>query len=150
MPYIERKLQQSLNRLCRFCDENGFKFSPTKTMGVHFCQLQKHHLYPQLYLNGTQIPIIGEAKFLGLGFDSTLSFIPHTTSLKSRCTRSLDLLKVLLNTTWGAERNVLLRLYKALIRSKLYYGCIVWFCKTVVYKAIGYCSQSRFNVYDYI
>ena len=39
MPSIERKLQQSLNRLGRWCDENGFMFSPTKTMCVHFCQL---------------------------------------------------------------------------------------------------------------
>ena len=31
-PSIERKLQHSLNRLGRWCDENGFKFSPTKTM----------------------------------------------------------------------------------------------------------------------
>ena len=41
MPSIERKLQHSLNRLGRWCDENGFKFSPTKTMCVHFCQLRK-------------------------------------------------------------------------------------------------------------
>ena len=126
MPSIERKLQQSLNRLGRWCDENGFKFSPTKTMCVHFCQLRKLHLDPELYLNGTQIPIIGEAKFLGLLFDSKLSFIPHITSLKSRCTKSLDLIKVLSNTTWGADRKVLLRLYRALIRSKLDYGCIVY------------------------
>ena len=126
MPSIERKLQQSLNRLGRWCDENGFKFSPTKTMCVHFCQLRKHHLDPQLYLNGTQIPTICEAKFLGLIFDSKLSFIPHITSLKSRCTKSLDLIKVLSNTTWGADRKVLLRLYRALIRSKLDYGCIVY------------------------
>ena len=122
MPSIERKLQHSLNRL----DENGFKFSPTKTMCVNFCQLRKLHLDPKLYLNHTQIPIIGEAKFLGLLFDSKLSFIPHITSLKSRCTKSLDLIKVLSNTTWGADRKVLLRLYRALIRSKLDYGCIVY------------------------
>ena len=97
MPSIERKLQHSLNRLGRWCDENGFKFSPTNTMCVHFCQL---------YLNGTHIPTIGEAKFLGLIFDSKLSFIPHITSLKSRCTKSLDLIKVLSYTTWGAGRKV--------------------------------------------
>ena len=102
MPFIERKLQHSLNRLGRWCDENDFKFSPTKTMCVHFCQLRKHHLDPQLYLNGTQIPTIGEAKFLGLIFDSKLSFIPHITSLKSRCTKSLDLIKVVSNTTLGS------------------------------------------------
>ena len=77
-------------------------------------------------LDVAQIPIIGEAKFLGLLFDSKLSFIPHITSLKSRCTKSLDLIKVLSNTTWGADRKVLLRLYRALIRSKLDYGCIVY------------------------
>ena len=107
------------------------KFSPIKTMCVHFCQLWKLHLDPKLYLNDTQIPIIGEAKFLGLLFDSKLSFIPHITSLKSRCTKSLDLIKVLSNTVlsvlfcvnkdiiiitrWGADRMVLLRLYRALI-----------------------------------
>ena len=104
MPFTERKLQQSLNRLGRWCDENGFKFSPT--MCVHFCQLRKQHLDPQLYLNGTQIPLIGEAKFLGLLFDSKLSFILHITSLKSRCTKSLDLIKVLFNTTWGADISI--------------------------------------------
>ena len=95
-------------------------------MCVHFCQLRKHYLDPQLYLNGTQIQTIGEAKFLGLIFDSKLSFIPHITSLKSRCAKSLDLIKVLSNTTWGADRKVLLCLYRALILSKLDYGCIVY------------------------
>ena len=46
--------------------------------------------------------------------------------MKSRCTKSLDLIKVLSNTTWGADRKVLLRLYRALIRSKLDYDCIVY------------------------
>ena len=68
-------------------------------MCVHFCQHRKQHLDHQLYLNGTQIQIIGEAKFIGLIFDSKLSFISHITSLKSRCTKSLDLIKVLFNTT---------------------------------------------------
>ena len=111
------------NRLDRWCDENGFN---QQKLCVHFSQLRKHHLDPKLYLNGTQIPIIGDAKILGLRFDSKLSFIPHITSLKSRCTNSLDLLKVLSNTTWGADRKVSLRLYRALIRSKLDYGCIVY------------------------
>ena len=116
MPSIERKLQHSLNRLGRWCDQNGFKFSPTKTICVYFCQLRKHHLDPQLYLNGTHIPTIGEAKFIGIIFDSKLSLIlQHITSLKSRCTKSLDLIQVLSNTTWGADRKVLLRLYRALI-----------------------------------
>ena len=68
-------------------------------MCVHFCQLRKQHLDPELYLNGTPIPIIGEAKFLCLSLDFNLSIIPHITSLKSRCTKSLDVIKILSNTT---------------------------------------------------
>ena len=116
------------------------------TLCVHFCQLRKLHLDPELYLNGTQILIIGEAKFIALLLDSKLSFIPHITSLKGRCTKSLDLINVVSNTTWETDRHVLLCLYRALIRSKSDYGCIVWFCKTVVYKVIGHCSQSRFTI----
>ena len=140
IPAIDRKLLHSLNRLGRWCDENGFRFSPIKTMCVHFYKILKEHLDYHLYLNVIQIPTIGEAKFIGLIFDSQLSFIPHITSLKSRCTRSLDLIQVLFNTPWGVDRKVLLYIYiyifyifiiifiiiKAFVRSKPDYGCIVY------------------------
>ena len=96
MPSIERKLQQSLNRIGSWWDENGFKFSPIKTMCVHFCQLRKQHLDLQLYLNGTSTPTISEPKFIGLIFDSKLSFLPHITSLNKYnllYTKSLDIIK---------------------------------------------------------
>ena len=43
MPSVERKLQQSLNRLGRWSDEKGFKFSPMYTMCVHIGQLRKQN-----------------------------------------------------------------------------------------------------------
>ena len=74
---VERKLQHSLNTLGRWCDKNGFKFSPTKTMCVHVCKLRKLNFDPELYLNGTQIPTIGEAKFIGLLFYSVIHSTHH-------------------------------------------------------------------------
>jgi len=44
-------------------DTNGFKFSETKTVCVHFCRLRKVHPDPVLLLNGTQIPVVEQAKF---------------------------------------------------------------------------------------
>ena len=38
----------------------------------------------------------------------------------------MNLLKVLSHTNWGADRIVLLQLYRPLIRSKLNYGSIVY------------------------
>ena len=126
MNTIERQLQQCLNKLHTWTTENGFKFSPTKTHCVHFCQLRKHHNDPDLYLNGVQLPVVEDAKFLGVIFDKKLSFIPHIKALRTKCLKALNLLKVLANTDWGADRKVLLRLYRSIIRSKLDYGSIVY------------------------
>ena len=70
--------------------------------------------------------VVQEYKYLGLIFDKKLSFIPHIKYLKAKCLKSLNILKVLSHTTWGADRTTLLQLYRSLIRSKLDYGSIVY------------------------
>ena len=126
MHSIERQLQLSLNKIFTWSIENGFKFSKTKTVAVHFCQLRTPHLDPELRLDSDIIQVVEETKFLGLTFDHKLSFLPHILSLKSKCLKALDIIKVLSNTKWGADTRVLLRLYRALIRSKLDYGSQVY------------------------
>ena len=73
----------------------------------------KHHIY------GTQIPVVKEAKFLGLKFDHKVSFIPHVKALKAKCLKALDILKVLSHSYWGGDLTALLNLYRTLIRSKI-------------------------------
>ena len=67
-----------------------------------------------------------ETKFLGVSFDQKLSFIPHLKALKTRCLKALDIIQVVSNQEWGADKSVLLNLYRSLIRSKLDYGSIVY------------------------
>jgi len=47
---IERHLQQCLNKLADWADTNGFKFSPSKTVCIHFCKLRKSHPESNLLL----------------------------------------------------------------------------------------------------
>ena len=117
---IEFKLQRCLNNIEDWATENGFKFSKTKTQCVHFCQIRQLHLDPHLTIYGSLIPVVSEAKFLGLLFDNKLSFIPHIKALKAKCLKALDILKVLSSSDWGGDRTVLLNLYRSLIRSKLH------------------------------
>ena len=126
MRTIERHLQQSINRIEDWATNNGFKFSKSKTQCVHFCKLRRIHNDPVLYLYGSPIPVVEESKFLGVIFDRKLSFIPHIRYIKAKCLKALNLLKVLSNTSWGADRSTLLHLYRSLIRSKLDYGSIVY------------------------
>ena len=64
---IEHHLQQCLNKLADWADTNGFKFSPSKTVCVHF-SLLKPHPESTLLLNGTPVPVVEETKFLGVIF----------------------------------------------------------------------------------
>ena len=119
MRTIERHLQQCLNKIENWALFNGFKFSKSKTQCVHFCQLRKLHDNPQLYLYGSLIPVVDEAKFLGVIFDRKLAFIPHIKYLKAKCLKALNLLKVLSHTSWGADRSILLHLYGSARKSYL-------------------------------
>ena len=122
---IERHLQQCLNNLQQWADQNGFRFSTTKTVCVHFCKKHCTHS-ANLFLNDHPIPVVKETKFLGMIFDQGLTFKSHIEYLKKKCQKALNLLRVVSSMDWGADRKVLLRLYRSLIRSKLDYGCIVY------------------------
>ena len=82
---IERQFQECFNKIHKWANENGFTFSKTKTKCVHFCQLRRPHNDPILKLDGVNIPIVEEYKFLGVIFDKKLSFIPHIKYLKAKC-----------------------------------------------------------------
>ena len=126
MHTIERQLQQCLNKIQKWALENGFKFSKTKTQCMHFCQLRGLHNDPVLKLDGVEIPVVDQYKFLGVIFDRKLSFIPHINYLKAKCHKALQLLRVVAHTDWGADKSTLLKLYKSLVRSKLDYGCFIY------------------------
>ena len=126
MHTIERQLQQNLNNIQEWATRNGFKFSKSKTVCMHFCQLRKAHDDPVLTLDGQPIPVVEETKFSGVIFDKKLTFIPHIKKLKAKCQKALNLLRVVAHTDWGADRKILLNLYRTIVRSKLDYGCIVY------------------------
>lgn len=123
---IERQLQLCINKLETWSDENGFKFSIIKTECIHFHRKQNQLLEPRLNLYNQPIKVVKQVKFLGLIFDSKLSFLPHLKYLKQNCQNSLNVLKVISHTDWGADKQTLLMLYRSLVRSKLDYGCVVY------------------------
>ena len=106
--------------------ENSFIFSTSKTVCIHFHQQYVFFQDPNVLLGKTHIKVIKEAKFLGLIFDTKLTSKNHVQYLKSFCQKALDILQVVVHTDWGASHIVLLRLYRALVRSTLDYGCIIY------------------------
>ena len=76
------------------------------------------HNDPHIKLQHTDIPVVDEYKFLGIIFDRKLSCIPHLNYLKTKITRTQQLLRVVAHTKWGADCQTLLKLYRTLVHSQ--------------------------------
>ena len=131
MVTIERQVQRQIYNLEHWTQKNGFSICEIKTCAMHFIPPYLHpnkmQPDPQLYyLNGKAIKVVQQKKFLGLIWDSKLNFRAHINYLKKKCIKALNILKVLAHYDWGADQSTLLHLYRALIRSKLDYGCMVY------------------------
>lgn len=123
---IARILQPAINKIIENGEKIGFQFSEEKTKCVHFCRLRKPHYDPLLYLGEKAIECVNSIKFLGLIFDNKLTWHEHIELVNTKCRQSLNILKVLAHTKWGADPKSLLMIYKALILSKIDYGSIVY------------------------
>ncbi|GFT17214.1 uncharacterized protein TNCV_4739201 [Trichonephila clavipes] len=126
MRLIVRQLHTTVSRLVQWCDQNGHTISPSKSSCVHLCRKRNLYLDPSIHIGHIQVPVVSAVRFLEVIFDCKLTFLMHVLYLRKRCERSLNILKVLSNTLWGADRVSLLRVYQALILSPLDYGCVVY------------------------
>ena len=88
----EQKLQKCLKKLEVWCNENGFKFSPTKTICVHFTKKRNAALQTQPLFKWTKNTCSSGIKILGVIFDK-LTFIPHIEYLKTKCKKNTKLTK---------------------------------------------------------
>jgi len=127
LPSLERRIQLAVNRVRRWMMNHGFQVNLGKTFGMNFHRRHNADV-PTIEYNGNIIRFPAVVKFLGLLFDSGLTWKQHIKNLKAQCISRLGLLRCLSHTDWGADREVLIRLYRAIIRSKIDYASIVYSC----------------------
>ena len=63
---------------------------------------------------------------MGLHFDQHLNWKIHIKQIKAKSLKALNILKKLSHTTWGADRETLLKLYKATVLPILEYGSQIY------------------------
>ena len=125
---MSRQLQLAVTCLEKWSRDNGLRFSTAKTVAVHFCRRRCHDTRLGIRLYVQTIPTQSVAKFLGVLFDRRLTYKEHFKTLHERCFKSLNVLKCVSRTSYGADRNTLLILYRSMIRSKLDYASFVYEC----------------------
>ena len=65
-------------------------------------------------------------KFLGLIFDSKLTWNAHIAYMEEKCKKRLNLMRMISGQNWGASKTSLLIIYRALVHSVLDYGATAY------------------------
>ena len=115
---LTRDIQRYLNRLTAFFERQGFELPAQKMVAIVFTRRQHFRCNDvKLTVDGYPIKVENIVKFLDVIFDKALTWSPHLEQVVARCNIRLNLLKIMAGTRLGASKDVLLLVYKALIRS---------------------------------
>ena len=119
---IQSYLQTSMDKLTVFNADHRIILSCTKSVRVLFERRKSKKLKPQdVSYNGQVIPASTSVKFLGITFDSALTFKSHCHTLANIARHRLLKMNSSFTSTYGPSTSTL-RLYKSYIRSLFDYG----------------------------
>ncbi|CAG5103233.1 Protein of unknown function [Cotesia congregata] len=112
-----------------------------------------------IVVKGSPISNSEVVRFLGMDLQAHLSWKHHIENVDKKCRNALKTINCLRRTWWGADPMLLIRVYRALIHSRLEYGGLVLFNLTKTEKAkldriqfrslraaLGYSSSTPCNV----
>ena len=126
--HIQRILNQAISKILEWTQSVGYKLSAEKTRAIIFYKdkrwTKNEHI--NLLLQDSAIRFVPHVKFLGLNFDQHLNWKMHISHIKATALKALNILKKLAHTTWGADRETMLKLYKTTVISILDYGCQIY------------------------
>jgi hypothetical protein len=118
----QKIIQNSQQIIEKWFAKTGFRCSVAKTTIMRFSRRRNNEALQPLQLYGQPLTQVQHQTYLGITFDSRLTFSTHITTLKNDCLRRLNLLKAIAHTNWGSDERTILRTYRATIRSKLDYA----------------------------
>ena len=107
-------MQVALNKIENWCKKWRVKLAPSKTKVVVFSKCYKIHSdRPSLFLFNEELSYTEEATFLGVKFNSSLTWEPQIRALIAKALPRLNLIKALSTPQGNIE--MLLKLYKAIV-----------------------------------
>jgi ribonuclease HI len=122
---LERQANQALAKLCIWAKNSKICFNSSKTVCVLFTKNIKYNS-PKIFLNNKQLEISKNVKYLGVYFDSKLSWKPHANYIKAKATQTTMNLLSFAEQKFGLNINALETIYKGAILPLISYGCSVW------------------------
>ena len=111
--FAAKSLQQDLLNLAMWRAKWRIKLNPEKTKVIIFSRSAlARKTEPNLKLYGEKLKVYPQVKFLGITFDSQLTFKKHFEDILDHCNTKYHRLRLLANKKWGPSPFTLIQIYK--------------------------------------
>ena len=108
-----------------WCAKRRIKLNPEKTKVIIFSRSVLARITePNLKLYGETLKVYPQVKFLGITFDSQLTFKKHFEDILDRCNTRYHSLRLLANKKWGPSPSTLIHIYNQCIQPIFKYGSL--------------------------
>ena len=122
---IVSKIECHLGKLYKWCRDWGFEINVNKTNAMLFTR--KNITNPIIKMNNVPLKFVPSYRYLGIILDAPrLTWKEHITYLSTSSLSKINIMKAITRFQWGADREVLLRFYKSVIRGKMDYGSVFY------------------------
>ena len=118
-------MQETINRVSCWADEWCMEINCNKTQATLF-SLSTVKEKVMLKLEDMPVPRVGNPTFPGVTLDTRLTWKTHLEAVVARSVRKLGFLKKLARTSWGADTNILRRVYTGAVRPIMEYATSSW------------------------
>ena len=130
IPQLESMINSYLRDVSIYLKDNSLLISVPKSTVMLFTP-DKHpfQMHPVITLEDTQLPLEHFPKILGVIMDPFLSFHRHCNYVSDRIDKRNNMLKALVGSSWGQDKETLLLTYNTLGKSIASYATPVWSTK---------------------
>ena len=113
--------------MSRFLRENSLLISAPKSSVTLFTpDPTQANTHTKIKIADSEIPLVRNPKLLGVYLVTFFSFNKHCVQVANRVSKRNNVLKALVGTNWGQQKETLLMTCKALGRSIANYDAPVW------------------------
>jgi hypothetical protein len=124
---LKQRLQKSANEFYSWCTSWKLQIQPVKTELIYFSPhpRKKYKNKMSVLVEETEIKPEKSARYLGMIFDHQLKWRSHIHHIEEKIAIRTSLLRYLSRLNPHANEQIMINLYKSLVRSVITYGCSI-------------------------
>jgi ribonuclease HI len=132
-----RKLRAACHKADQWAEKHASVFDPKKYALIHFVNTKEvDPQYTSLNLRGHSVKATRTAeRYLGYWLDPGLEFHHHREKAVAKASVSLQALRSLAGSTWGASVYAMRRIYQAVIIPQMLFGVSAWYQPMLISKS---------------